>query len=203
MTTANKITIFRILLVPAFIVQLLYYFESRVDSGGGLEIGTERDRFLALIFFAVAAILDGVDGYVARRYHQKSVLGAILDPLADKLLLLSAIALLSIYKQNLLPRIPTWFTAIVLSRDIILLIGLGVVYFTCGKVKVTARLVGKISTVMQMVIVVWSMLKWDAQWLWNMSLVTGIITGWSGLLYVRDGIKNLSQSPLSLPDHRL
>ena len=62
MTTANKVTVFRILLVPAFVVQLLYYYESGVD----------RDRTFALVIFMVAAVLDGVDGYIARRYHQRS-----------------------------------------------------------------------------------------------------------------------------------
>jgi len=85
MTTANKITILRILLIPFFVVELLYY----------LETGNEVHRLLALLTFAVTAILDGVDGYIARRYNQKSELGAILDPLADKLLLVSAIITLS------------------------------------------------------------------------------------------------------------
>src|SRR6185295_6973655 len=85
MTTANKITILRILLVPFFIAQVLYY----VGNGG------ELYRLLAILSFAIAAISDGVDGYIARRYNQRSELGAILDPLADKLLLVSAVILLS------------------------------------------------------------------------------------------------------------
>jgi CDP-diacylglycerol--glycerol-3-phosphate 3-phosphatidyltransferase len=203
MTTANKVTIFRILLVPAFIVQLLYYFESRVQGGAGVEVGTERDRFVALLLFAIAAILDGVDGYIARRYNQKSELGSLLDPLADKLLLVAGIVLLSIYPQNLMPRIPTWFTAIVLSRDIILLLGLGIIYYTYGKLKVAPRLIGKVATILQMFLVVWAMLKWDKEVLWYTCLGTGIITALSGVIYVRDGVKWLSQSPLSSPDHRL
>src|SRR5581483_507678 len=71
MTTANKVTILRILLIPLFIVQILYYLKN----------GNELHRFLGLMSFAIAAILDGVDGYIARRYNQKSELGAILDPL--------------------------------------------------------------------------------------------------------------------------
>ena len=85
MTTANKITISRILLIPFFMVEVLYYVKT----------GNEFQRFLSIICFGVAAIFDGVDGYVARRYNQRSELGAILDPLADKLLLVSAIVFLS------------------------------------------------------------------------------------------------------------
>ena len=77
MTTANKITVLRILLVPFFIYLLLEY----------REVGEEWRRWAALGCFAVAAVLDGVDGFIARRFHQKSELGAVLDPLADKLLL--------------------------------------------------------------------------------------------------------------------
>ena len=80
MTTANKVTIVRILLTPLFIVEVLYYFKD----------GVELHRILALTCFAVAASLDGVDGYIARHFNQRSELGAILDPLADKLLLVRA-----------------------------------------------------------------------------------------------------------------
>jgi cardiolipin synthase len=189
MTTANKVTIFRILLVPAFVVQLLYYFRS----------GDERDRVMALLIFAVASILDGVDGYIARRYNQKSELGAVLDPLADKLLLLSAICLLSINKDAWVPRfgengwIPTWLTAIVVSKDMILLLGMVLVYYTCGKLKLTHRFVGKAATVLQIALVIWTLERWNARWLWHLALVTGITTAVSGVLYVRDGIKQLSQ----------
>jgi len=74
MTTANKITILRILLIPFFVVELGLFPRNR----------QRVHRLLALLTFAVTAILDGVDGYIARRYNQRSELGAILDPLADQ-----------------------------------------------------------------------------------------------------------------------
>src|SRR5213079_3633093 len=100
MTTANKITILRILLIPFFVVEVLYYVMN----------GHELHRLLAILSFALAAIFDGVDGYVARRYNQRSELGAILDPLADKLLLVSGIILLSFDHQPYLDPIPLWLT---------------------------------------------------------------------------------------------
>src|SRR5438445_9801192 len=84
MTTANKITILRILLIPFFVVEVLYYVKT----------ANEVHRLLAILSFAVAAICDGVDGYIARHYNQRSELGAILDPLADKLLLVSGVVVL-------------------------------------------------------------------------------------------------------------
>jgi CDP-diacylglycerol--glycerol-3-phosphate 3-phosphatidyltransferase len=148
MTTANKITILRILLIPFFVVELLYY----------LETGDEVHRLLALLTFAVTAILDGVDGYVARRYNQKSELGAILDPLADKLLLVSAIITLSFHHGPYLGQIPLWLTGTILGRDLLLVIGIAVIRLTVGKVAVRPRIVGKIATVLQMIVVIWILL---------------------------------------------
>src|SRR5438309_8901562 len=91
MTTANKITIVRILMIPAFVTMAIYYGES-IKRGEPLE----WQRFTAILIFLVAAASDGLDGYIARRYNQKSALGVILDPIADKGLLLSAIITLSI-----------------------------------------------------------------------------------------------------------
>src|SRR3977135_3006634 len=107
MTTPNKITIGRIFLVPVFIIEVLYYTEN----------GREIHRLMALLAFAVASVSDALDGYLARRYNQHSELGRILDPLADKLLLVSGIILLSLKNQPYLDRIPMWLTVTILSRD--------------------------------------------------------------------------------------
>jgi cardiolipin synthase len=187
MTTANKITILRILLVPFFIVQVLYY-----TSGH-----EEWHRLLALLAFAVAAVSDGVDGFIARHYNQRSELGAMLDPLADKLLLLSGTVLLSLNNLPHLQRLPLWLVTTVVSRDILLFIGSGVIYYTCGKVVIRPRILGKIATVLQMITVLWTLLKWDPAWLWYWSLGAALFTGGSGLWYVLDGVRQLSASPRS------
>src|SRR5439155_7150926 len=129
MTTANKITILRILLIPFFVVQVLYYVKD----------GEELHRLLAILSFAVAAICNGMDGYIARRYNQRSELGAILDPLADKLLLVSGIVLLSFEHTPWLMTIPLWLTGTIIGRDILLLIGLLVIQMTVGKVAIRPR----------------------------------------------------------------
>src|SRR5580704_16247180 len=124
MTTANKVTILRILLIPIFIVEVLYYFKT----------SQEIHRAVGLSAFAIASILDGVDGYIARRYNQRSELGAILDPLADKLLLVSGVVLLSLKSAEnaQVTRIPLWLTAMILSRDSLLVLGMGVITWSCG-----------------------------------------------------------------------
>ena len=189
MTTANKITILRILLIPFFVVQVLYYVKS----------GHELHRLLAILSFAVAAICDGVDGYIARRYNQRSELGAILDPLADKLLLVSGIVLLSLENRPYLEPIPLWLTGTIIGRDMLVLIGLIVIQMVVGKVAVRPRILGKVATVLQMVLVLWILLKWPEKWVWISIMATAICTGGSGLLYVWDGVRQLSAHPSSSP----
>jgi len=191
MTTANKITILRILLIPFFVVEVLYYVET----------GNELYRFLAIVSFAVAALLDGVDGYVARRYHQWSELGAVLDPIADKLLLASAIVVLSFDHAPRFRQIPLWLTGIILGRDLLLGIGSVVVRLVVGKITVRPHLTGKVATVFQMLAVSWILLHWDRHqglletWLRG----AGIFTAVSGAFYLWDGMQQLGAHPSSSP----
>ncbi|MSU32321.1 MAG: CDP-alcohol phosphatidyltransferase family protein [Pedosphaera sp.] len=188
MTTANKITLFRTLLVPVFVYAFLCFRED----------GILWVRWVCLGTFAVVAILDGVDGFVARRFHQKSELGGVLDPLADKLLLVSGIVLLAL-PENRLERLPIWLPLIILTRDVLLVIGWGVIQSTCGSVNVRPRISGKISTVVQMVVLIWALLGlsvWIQFWI---AVVAGIMTLWSGIAYAGDAIRQLSESPRSGP----
>ena len=178
MTTANKVTIVRILLIPFFVIEVLYYVRT----------GNELHRLLAIVSFGVAAVCDGVDGYIARRYNQRSELGAILDPLADKLLLVSGIVVQSV---------PLWLTGTIIGRDIVLLAGLIVIQMVVGKVKVRPRILGKVATVLQMIVVLWILLKWDDRWITIWTVFTGVCTGLSGLLYIWDGTRQLSAHPAS------
>lgn len=188
MTTANKVTIARILLIPFFVVEVLYYVKA----------GVEIHRILAILCFLVAAVCDGVDGFIARRYNQRSELGAILDPLADKLLLVSGIVLLSFNHDPYLSTVPLWLTGTIIGRDVLLLIGLAVIHLTVGRVKVQPRIAGKVATVLQMAVVLWVLFKWHDQWLGWLTLAAAIFTGVSGLLYVWDGVRQLSAHPTSL-----
>jgi len=193
MTTANKITIMRILLVPFFIVQVLYYV-----GGHG-----EAHRLLAVLSFALAALSDAADGYIARRYHQRSELGAILDPLADKLLLVSGIVLLSLHSGEYLPLLPLYLTVTVLSRDVLLLIGILVLRYLNVTVQVRPHWVGKVATVFQMVCVLWALFKFDetlsAPWLPGFSLAAAAFTGVSGVIYMGEWVRQLARHPSSSP----
>lgn len=193
MTTANKITILRILFIPFFVVETIYYVRT----------GNEVHRFLAILSFAATAISDGIDGYIARHYHQISELGKILDPLADKLLLVSGIVLLSFDNAPYLRQIPLWLTGLIIGRDLLLAIGGLVIRTVVGKISVRPRLSGKIATVFQMVIIIWILLRWDmffhGRILELLIIGAGAFTAISFVLYVFDGMKQLSAHPASLP----
>jgi cardiolipin synthase (CMP-forming) len=189
MTTANKVTILRILLVPFFVAEVVNYVNT----------GLELHRVLALLCFAVAAVCDGVDGFIARHFNQRSELGAILDPLADKILLVSGVVVLSFDHAPHLDRISPWVTVTIIGRDLLLLLGFVVIHVTVGKVKVRPRMVGKVATVLQMASVIWILLKWHSPVLdyivWGAAACTGI----SGIWYVFDGMKQLGSHPTSSP----
>jgi cardiolipin synthase len=191
MTTANKVTIVRILLIPAFVIGMVCYVRT----------GNEGFRLAGLLSFTIASILDGVDGYIARHYNQRSIIGAILDPLADKLLLISAIVFLNFNHAPYLRQLPLWLTGIIIGRDLLLGIGVTGVRLVTGRVMVRPHLTGKLATVFQMLAVAWILLKWDLHFgllqIWILG--AGLFTGASALFYVWDGMKQLGSHPASSP----
>src|SRR5215831_20369298 len=190
MTTANKITIVRILMIPAFVTMAIYYGES-IKDGQPLE----WQRLAAITIFIVAALSDGLDGYVARRYNQRSTLGIVLDPIADKGLLLSGIITLSLTSWSEVEpesgEFPAWFPVLVISRDAILLVGTLVLYLLNGKVHIKAHWTGKVATVLQMVAIGWVMLQLRVVSLLYIVLAAGMFTLISGIVYVTEGVRQL------------
>lgn len=136
-TVPNLLTVFRMVLIPVF-VSLLFY-----------------QRFiLALAIFVLAGVTDGLDGLLARRFNQKSQLGTILDPIADKLMLVTSFVVLSmrsVFPQPLpshLP-VPFWVTVAVISRDIFILVGAAAINIVTGFRGFRPSMLGKINTTVQ------------------------------------------------------
>lgn len=202
MTTANKITVTRILLIPLFVMMAIYYGKS-VQRGHPLE----WQRVLTIAIFLLAAASDGIDGYVARHWNQRSALGVVLDPIADKGLLLAAIITLSF--SNWTYEFPLWFPVLVITRDAVILIGTGVLHFLIGKVHVRPSWMGKAATAFQMVAIAAVLLQlrfmdrpilsfaFAAQSIPAISaldllvFLAGFFTLISGMGYVMDGIRQL------------
>jgi cardiolipin synthase (CMP-forming) len=178
MNIANKISTFRILSVPFFIACLIYYTP-----------GKEHIRYLALGIFILAAISDGLDGYIARKGKMQSNAGQILDPLGDKLLLMSAFIFLSPFCRLELT-FPLWVSFIVISRDLILIMGAVVIYMVKQKMDVHPTKWGKLTTTFQMLSVICVLLQshWLAILAWWPALIFTLISGFD---YIKIGFKVL------------
>jgi len=131
MGLANWLTVLRILLIPVFVSLLVY-----------------RKPGLALLVFGAAALTDLLDGYVARRHGLQSRLGAFLDPMADKLLLVSSFVTLTWLKT-----LPFWIAAVVISRDVILMFGALMIHMAGGHIYPRPTRMGKAATFFQVLTV--------------------------------------------------
>ena len=136
-TVPNLLTVFRMALIPVF-VSLLFY----------------QKFLLALGIFVVAGVTDGLDGLLARRFHQQSPLGRILDPVADKMMLVTSFVVLSMRGVFPMPvpkhlPVPFWVTITVISRDVFILVGAAAINMVTGFRGFQPSLLGKISTVVQ------------------------------------------------------
>ena len=184
MTTANKITIVRILLIPVFVMLAVYY-----GDGVQRSEANEALRLAAILVFLTAAVSDGLDGYVARRYNQRSKLGTILDPIADKGLLLAGLLTLTFSDWGY--HFPLWFPVLVITRDVVIVAGSFGLHYLNGDVHVRPRWTGKVATVLQMIALGWVMLQFH---LVNPAIpvaLAGLFTFVSGVGYVLDGIRQL------------
>ena len=129
LTLANQLTLFRLALVPAFVILVLY---GRIGW--------------ALAAFVVAGITDGLDGLIARWTNSRTALGAFLDPMADKLLLVSAFVVLTLPGIGLVNRIPVWLTVLIISRDVAIVVTVAIVSLTMGPRTFPPSLYGKVAT---------------------------------------------------------
>jgi cardiolipin synthase (CMP-forming) len=129
LTTANQLTILRMLLIPVFVILLLYGY-----------------RGWALVTFMVAGLTDLLDGLIARLAGEKTTLGAWLDPMADKLLLVTMFIVLTLPGIGLANQLPIWFTILVISRDVAIVATVAVVNLAVGPRTFRPSIFGKIAT---------------------------------------------------------
>lgn len=128
-TVANQLTLLRMLLIPAFVILVVY------GKPGW-----------ALVTFVVAGITDGLDGLIARRAGQKTSLGAWLDPMADKLLLVTTFVVLTVPGTDLVNRFPFWLTILVITRDVVIVTTVAIVTAVMGVRTFRPSVYGKAAT---------------------------------------------------------
>jgi cardiolipin synthase len=173
----NALSLLRIFLVTPFLIAVIY-----------------RQFSLALIVFIAAGISDFLDGYLARRWNQQSVLGTFLDPLGDKLLI--TVAFISLCLQGLLP---PWLAVTVVAKDIYTVIGAGVLHFSGNLSVAVPSFWGKSSTLLQIVAVGFALLSAICpigvgilNWLFAF---TGLVTAIAFFHYILRGVQVFSENP--------
>ncbi len=139
LTVPNMLTVFRMVLIPVFVTMLFY------------------QRFIvALAVFVCAGLTDGLDGLLARRFDQRSQLGTVLDPIADKLMMVTAFIVLSM--RSIFPApvpshlpVPFWVTVAVISRDVFIIVGAAAINIMTGFRGFRPSWLGKVNTTVQIV----------------------------------------------------
>lgn len=167
----NTLTVARILIIPVFITSIIY----------------KRYNY-SLYLFIIAALTDLFDGLFARLTNQKTVLGTFLDPIADKFLLVTSFVIFTVYGW-----VPKWLTIIIISRDIIIITGWLILYFTSGITKIDPSIIGKATIWVQSLLIAYILIDINIpmgkELLTLFFILTAAITIISGLHYIYKGLK--------------
>ena len=175
MNVPNLLTLIRILLIPVFVILIIY-----------------KSFSWALIVFAIAGITDGIDGLIARITRQRTELGAYLDPIADKLLLSAGFITLAIIEM-----LPSWLAVTVITRDMIILLGILVMILTDIPPKIEPSLISKITTSLQISTILLVLLAPHSIFLKHLASIaiygTMLFTILSGAHYIYIGTRMVNQ----------
>ncbi|MDR2861362.1 MAG: CDP-alcohol phosphatidyltransferase family protein [Syntrophobacterales bacterium] len=183
MNLPNAITLIRILLVPLMVIFLI-----------------NGDYPEALIIFFICGITDALDGFLARVLHQKTSLGAYLDPIADKALLVTCFLTLAIERA-----IPGWLAVIVISRDVIILSGICILFMMSIPFSIKPIMISKITTGLQILVILLVLFlksmpfELDHTWLFTAYLLTASVTIISGFKYIAIGLKHYTMAQRDAP----
>ena len=178
MNIPNFLSLLRIILVPVFVIFL---------------IQKEYDK--ALIVFTVASLTDALDGTLARLLKCQTTLGAYLDPIADKLLLVTSFVSLAVFGI-----IPGWLAVIVISRDFIILLGIAILSLMSVSYEIKPAVVGKMTTALQVATIFFALLykavthNFSYSWIVGLCWATAFFTIISGLVYIIRGVGILNKS---------
>jgi len=180
MTLANKITILRILLIPVFIIFLVYGYRKNLLLF----------RHIAFAIFILSMITDALDGMVARRFKQQTPLGSFLDPLADKLLLITAFVII-----GYVGKISLGIVILVGSREVIMALGWLILHiFSSHTITIKPSSLGKLTTILQMLTIVCCLIEMRYPLIIRYAVITSMVifTITSTLHYILVGSRMLN-----------
>jgi Phosphatidylglycerophosphate synthase len=176
------------LFIPLFILLILYYDKSVLRGDAEINL-----RWYATAVFLGIFLLDAVDGYIARSRKEISKLGTLLDPLADKAMLLSALILLGRPTLAFQTNLPVWFVLLVISRDVMLIVGALIIQSIVGNIIVRPRISGKATTFFQMTVIISVLIGLPGKIFVGLVYTAAALTFLSALQYVFDGIRQLEK----------
>ncbi|MDZ4165391.1 MAG: CDP-diacylglycerol--glycerol-3-phosphate 3-phosphatidyltransferase [Smithellaceae bacterium] len=177
MNIPNILTLLRIIMVPVLVILLI-----------------QGSFFKALIVFTLASLTDALDGFLARQLNMQTELGAYLDPIADKALLASCYVTLAITGS-----IPAWLAVLVISRDVIILLGILVLFLMSVPFEIKPAMISKVTTTSQIITIFFILAAHSSMITHFYTLVnfliwsTAFFTVISGLVYMHRGVRMISQ----------
>jgi cardiolipin synthase len=178
MTPANQLTLLRVVLIPAFVILVVYGY-----------LGWGR------VVVATAGLTDALDGLIARWSGQRTSLGAWLDPMADKLLLVTTFVVLTIPGLGLSNRLPVWLTVLIISRDVVIVVTVAIVNLAIGPRTFRPSIYGKVATATYIVTAVVAMffnyLGYHSLFVDACVYASLAITLISGLHYIRHAARTM------------
>ncbi|MFA5866167.1 MAG: CDP-alcohol phosphatidyltransferase family protein [Phycisphaerae bacterium] len=203
LTWPNRLTMLRIILVGPFVVALLNLHST--------EWYWPWSRYFAVVIFLMTILSDGLDGYLARRWHQETPLGKFLDPVADKLLITCGVILLGIENMcahgafEVCFKFPNWVVVAAIGKDLFVTIGFLLIFIVSGKIFINPTWSGKTTTITQMVMILITLLAPDivsmgdygaklalylTRALWAVTAAMALVTCWD---YFRRGMRFVYQ----------
>jgi CDP-diacylglycerol--glycerol-3-phosphate 3-phosphatidyltransferase len=188
MTLPNSITIARICLIPLF---AFFAWQYGMSSANGRP--NEAARLLASSVFILTTAMDGLDGFIARRFNQRSRLGAMLDPFADKATILTAMTVPVFGHWT--DHFPIWFPIAVIGRDFLLVAGFLSLSIFFGRIDVRPSRLGKAATLFQIASILCLFLGLRGSALIYLAALATFLTIVSGCGYVVDGVRQIRMLP--------
>ncbi|MFO7570085.1 MAG: CDP-alcohol phosphatidyltransferase family protein [Smithellaceae bacterium] len=178
MNIPNFLSLLRIILVPVFVIFII-----------------QEEYFRALLIFTAAGLTDALDGTLARLLKAQTTLGAYLDPIADKLLMVTSYVSLAFFGL-----VPAWLAVIVISRDFIILLGIAILTLMSVPYEIKPAMIGKMTTALQVGTIFLALLYkavthgFSYDWIAGVCWITALMTIASGAVYILRGIRILNRS---------
>ena len=180
----TKITFIRIILTPIIIFLILIHHEKIQEFGL-----KSSQTYWILTLFSIAIISDIVDGYLSRKFNLITRLGSFLDPIADKILIISTTLVLT-YVDCGNP-LPIYYTSLIVARESIQISGAISIGIISGDITIKHHWTGKIATFLQILMVYCSLILESVSFCFSLSLLTSFFAIWSAIMYIHNGLVQL------------